>query len=246
MSPRRAWLFALLMGLALSPARARAQGRACQAQLREAQDLQYAGKLLLARPLALACAEAPSCDARTHDACGQLLASLRRQIPSRVFSIIDERGFETDEVSLYIDAELRTPAVPSTPFELDPGAHELRAELRDGSSRSLRVVLAPGEQLRRVQLSFAPEPNAKRPSSGTPRWLTISLGSLALVSAGSFGYFALDGRARAHELESGCAPACEPGPVTSMRRAYLVADISWIVGALAAGGATWSFFSEAP
>jgi hypothetical protein len=246
-SPRWAWLMLVLLGYVLAPRAACAQST-CSGQLREAQELQYGGKLLLARPLAVACAEAEDCDAQTLQACRQLLGALRRQIPSLVFSIRDELGHETDQVSLYVDGELRTQALPSTPFELDPGAHELRAELRGGRSQGLRVVLAPGEQLRRIDLSFEPK-TSKKPiaaPTGTPRWLTISLGSLALVSAGSFAYFAIDGQAREKDLERHCAPACAEGPVRDMRRAFLVADISWIVGVLAAGGATWSFVSEAP
>jgi hypothetical protein len=245
--PRWAWLLRALVCVLLATSGARAQSSTCDGQLREAQELQYAGKLLLARPLAVACAEAEACHDQTHQSCRQLLATLRRQIPSLVFSVRDEGGHETDQVSLYVDGELRTQALPSTPFELDPGAHELRAELRSGRSQQLRVVLAPGEQLRRIDLSFEVK-TTKQPAiarTGTPRWLTISLGSLALVSAGSFTYFALDGRSRSSDLQTNCAPACAEGPVKDMRRAFLVADISWIVGALAAGGATWSFVSEA-
>ena len=239
---------ALFCGLLLSPGRARAEGNACDARLHEAQQLQYAGKLLLARPLALACAQAADCEAHSQRECKQLLASLRRQIPSLVFSIRDESGHETDQVSLYIDDELRTQALPTTPLELDPGAHELRAELRGGRSQSVRIVLAPGEQLRRINLAFGTRPAQKSrpPASAAPRWLTLSLGSLALVSAGSFAYFALDGQAQASDLKVRCAPACAEEPVRDMRRAFLVADVSWIVGVLAAGGATWSFLAEAP
>jgi len=245
--PRWAWLLRALVCVLLATCGARAQSSTCDGQLREAQELQYAGKLLLARPLAVACGAATLCDDQTRQSCRQLLSALRRQIPSVVFSVRDEAGHETDQVSLYVDGELRTQALPSTPFELDPGAHELRAELQSGRSQQLRVVLAPGEQLRRIDLSFEvktpKQPTAAR--SGTPRWLTISLGSLALVSAGSFTYFAIDGRSRSNDLQGGCAPACAAGPVNDMRRAFLIADISWIVGVLAAGGATWSFVSEA-
>ena len=248
LTPRRAWLYLALLGLLLTTSVARAQSSTCDGQLREAQELQYAGKLLLARPLAVACADAEACHGQTRQSCRQLLGVLRRQIPSLVFSIVDERGHETDQVSLYVDGELRTQALPSTPFELDPGAHELRAELRSGRSQELRVVLAPGQQLRRIDLSF--EVKAAKPApiarTGTPRWLTISLGSLALVGAGSFTYFAVDGQSRSSDLQNHCAPACAEGPVKDMRRAFLIADISWIVGALAAGGATWSFVSESP
>jgi hypothetical protein len=246
--PRRACSIVALLGWLFATSSAHAQsGSTCDGQLREAQELQYAGKLLLARPLAVACAEATTCDDQSRQTCRQLLAALRRQIPSLVFSIRDEAGYETDQVSLYVDGELRTQALPPTPFELDAGAHTLRAELRSGRSQTLRVVLVAGEQLRRIDLSFERKA-ARKPAmaaTGTPRWLTVSLGSLALVSAGSFAYFAVDGHSRANDLQKQCAPACTEGPVRDMRRAFLVADISWIVGALAAGGATWSFMSEA-
>ena len=245
--PRWAWLLRTLFCLLLATSGARAQSSTCDGQLREAQELQYAGKLLLARPLTVACGEATTCDDQTRQSCRQLLLTLRRQIPSVVFSVRDEGGHETDEVSLYVDGELRMQALPSTPFELDPGAHELRVELRSGKSQKLRVVLAPGEQLRRIDLSFELATPTKKPvaaRTGTPRWLTISLGSLALVSAGSFTYFAIDGQSRSKDLQGGCAPACSAGEVNDMRRAFLIADISWIVGVLAAGGATWSFVSE--
>lgn len=240
----RLWSLAVLAVLWLTPGALWAQDE-CHGQLREARELKYAGKLLLARPLAVACAESPGCEPATQHGCRQLVASLSDQIPSLVFSIRDEHGFETDQVSLYIDGELRVQSLPNTPIELDPGTHELRAELRSGASRSLRVVLATGEQLRRVSLTFeAPKAPVMARAAGSPRWLTLSLGTLALASAGSFAYFASDGRARVRELEAGCAPRCEPGPVSDMRRAMLVADVSWIVGVLAAGGATWSLLAE--
>ncbi len=257
-SPRGACVSALAIGLLSWPADARAEG-SCESQLREAQELKYAGRLLSARPLALACAGSDACEAQNRQECRQLLTELRAQIPSLVFNILDEAGDETNDVALYIDGRLQTERLPNTPLEIDPGPHELRVERPNGSSQTVRLVLAPGQQLRRIGLSWAvvsgsPPPPRRAPpapgtaraqSSGAPRWLTLSLGSLALASAGSFAYFAGEGRARERALQSDCAPGCEAGPVRDMRRLYLAADLSWVVSLLAGGAATWSYFSEA-
>jgi len=65
-----------------------------------------------------------------------------------------------------------------------------------------------------------------------PPTTSIVLGVVAAVGLVSFVTFAIAGRA-----EQGCAPDCHPNQISTLRTEYAIADVSWITGLLALGGA---------
>jgi hypothetical protein len=86
----------------------------------------------------------------------------------------------------------------------------------------------------------APAPEPETPSAPSP-WLhepvgVYVLGGVGLVSLASFAYFGLSGLSQRGDLEN-CKPNCGLDDVQSAHNKLVVADISWIAGAAALGGA---------
>jgi hypothetical protein len=70
------------------------------------------------------------------------------------------------------------------------------------------------------------------PRHGGIPTVSLVLGGVAAVGLVSFASFAIAGR-----VEQDCAPLCQPGQISTLRAEYAVADVSWITGLVALGGA---------
>jgi hypothetical protein len=68
---------------------------------------------------------------------------------------------------------------------------------------------------------------------------STALGSLGLLSIGSFAYFGITGKHQESNLKSSCAPTCSHDDYDTMRRRLLIADVSLAVGVVSLGAATW-------
>jgi hypothetical protein len=65
---------------------------------------------------------------------------------------------------------------------------------------------------------------------------------IGVVGLAGFTWLGLSARSREHDLES-CAPACRNGAVDSVRKRYLLSNVSLGVGVVALGSATWLLLS---
>jgi hypothetical protein len=75
----------------------------------------------------------------------------------------------------------------------------------------------------------------------TAAWVLGGVGAAAL---GSFVGFALSGRAKENDMMSSCAPYCSQQDEDTMRRRYLVADISLGVSLVSLGAAAYLVLSS--
>jgi hypothetical protein len=228
---------ALAVIFAAAPAAADAQS--CIAQNDDAYRLRSEGRLLAAREKLAACASA-DCPQIIAKECSRLLDTVTRDIPSVVLRVRNSRGADATNFELTVDGRPSDAARRGLPLSLDPGPHRFRVRFANGAELEHEVVLVVGEQRREVVLdaprSNEAEDSTDRATSSTP-WTFYALAGTGVVALGSFTLFALRGRDKENDLETGCAPLCAQDDIDAMRRDYLIADISLGLGILALGAA---------
>jgi hypothetical protein len=214
------------------------------------------GQLLAARAAFERCA-AVSCPALVVSDCTRWLDEVVAATPSVVVAVrvdnIDQR-----RARVLLDGHLWLEELTGHAVDLEPGAHRLTVQL-DGRVLEQMAVVNVGEKNRSVVFRFdsslpltAPEPEV-RASAPTRRSLVfpaLSTG-LAVVGWGAFASLGLLGRAQLDALEHGAcglARSCAPSQVADVRRLFLWADVSMVVGAAAtvASALLWWWGLAAP
>ena len=120
------------------------------------------------------------------------------------------------------------------------------------------VVIREGEKARlisaRLPSAAAPNPpdneelvtelvRATSQNSAGSQRKTIGavLGGVGLLAIGSFAYFGALGKGKEGDLKERCAPACDQSEADSVKRLYLIADVSLVVGAAALGAGVYLY-----
>jgi hypothetical protein len=202
----------------------------------------------------LACAR-DACPPLLRADCAKRLDDITSSLPTVVIDARDRTGADTTEVSLSADGVEVAHTVLGTEIELDPGAHVLRFQARDGDAREQRVVLRVGDRRRPIHVDFSTRPAiaavvvpqpASEPRQGEAHgsaapWV---LGSVAAASAVSFGVFAGLGYAKEENLAHSCAPGCLQSQVTPVRTYYVLSDVALGVGVAAAAATALSIWLE--
>ena len=213
----------------------------------QAQNAQKAGQLRKAKASLVACAR-DACPAVVRADCAHMLVDVTASVPTVVVDARDASGAETTQVRMRFDGMVVAENLTGLEVELDPGAHQLRFELPDGSSREQAVVLEEGEKRRRVVVDFsegargggtanghaAPETPAPAPRRSVLPWV---FGGVAVAGAAAFGGFAIAGYVQERNLASSCAPACTKDQVNQVRTSYVISDVGLGVAAVGLGGA---------
>lgn len=225
--------------------RAHAEGEkdVCISAYEMSQRLRNDGKLLASREKLLVCAR-DVCPAIARTACADWLSEVEKNIPTIVVAAHDETGRETDGVKVSVDGAVVSEQLDGRPIRIDPGSHSIRFELRSGKAYEERLVITEGEKNRKVSADFvavvpktAPTPDKMTSPQAAEPGLPTSvfiLGGVAAVGLVSFTGFAVSGKST-----EGCAPSCSASQVTSLRRAYLLADVSLGVALVSAGAALY-------
>ena len=220
----------------------------CIAANNRGNDLALEGKLLAARAELAQCAAA-SCPKIIADECAALVARVDSNIPTVVVAATDPSGRDVSPIQVYLDGRLEQ-TESGRAIALDPGQHDLRVVAPDGRSASAKLVALEGQKNRLVRLDLPaatsveparqeiPGAAAERASAPTAAWV---LGGVGIVALGSFGYFALRGKAKESDLEEKCAPRCSDSQADELYRNYFIADVSLGVGVVALGAATYLF-----
>jgi hypothetical protein len=187
------------------------------------------GGLLQARSYFHSCA-VDACPQIIREDCAKFGAEVEAQLPSVVVSARSSSGQDLAGATLKLDGSAQALPVDGRAIFVDPGQHVFKVVARDGSEASVSALIGDSEKNRAVPVVMpARAPLAgDRPSTAAGRTispLVYVLGSVGLVAASSFTYFALDGHSREQTLQD-CAPECDPSNVSRMRRSYLVADVS--------------------
>ena len=237
-------LAALLLG---SPRRASAEGvtkdpvapaatpAACYDAHEAGQLARKEKRLRKARQLFATCAQM-TCPAVVQRDCAGWATELATEQPSIVVEVVRGDGSDVLGARLVVDDE----AVPGDgrAVELDPGEHRIRVEATGLEPRELRLTVREGDRLRRMPVVLsAPKATAVAATSSGPPTLTYVLGGVAILSAASFGTFAVLGKSRERELDGAWGNRCSDAQVDEVRTRFIVADISLAAAVLSAGAA---------
>lgn len=222
-----------------------------------------AGRLKLAAEQFMACGSDESCPEAVRTDCMERYTAVEGNIPTVIFAAADENGADITQAKVYSNDQLVADALDGRPVALEPGKHRFRFVLATGQTLDLDVLVREGEKNRVVAARVPPQPGAPptpaatRPTTppapspraeepqGLPAGFWVA-GGLGVAALGSFGTFALLGRQKHVDLAD-CSPDCSPeqeNDYDSMKRNYLIADISLGVAAVSAGVATWLFIDS--
>jgi hypothetical protein len=194
-------------------------------------------RLLAAKESLRYCAS-DACPDKMRQQCAAELSALQARVPSFVLT---GPAAQDPSVQVWLDGapvQLR----PGEPLEVDPGMHKLRVQAPGRAAVELRLELAAGQQRQQLRLP-APEtaPSAPPVAAGPSRVrhpaLVYGLAGMAVLAAGSFGYFGLTGRKEYLRLKDTCAPNCTESQSGAAHTNLVLADISLAVSAASVAAA---------
>lgn len=209
----------------------------CFDSYEQAQRLRVEGKLRAASAHLAVCVDS-ACPAFVRKDCSAWLDDVQSRISGLVVRASGERG-SSAQVPIFLDGERVADGIDGRAIPVDPGPHELSYDL-DGRSHQQHVIVPEGDKTFAVVLdapwsAARPQPPApEQPSLLRLPKISYALGGGAVLGLGAFAAFALAG----HSVQQ-CAPACSPSQVSTLRRDYLIADISLGAAAVAAAGAVY-------
>jgi hypothetical protein len=233
-----------ILGLSLldgHPAHADESLDACGAAAVNGQKLRRDGKLREAKSWFEVCSRSSCRDDIVHD-CRTWRDEVDRLLPAIVIRARDEQGRLVTDAHVIIDG---SPAPPGPLFQsipLEAGPHTVDVERPGSSPISKAIVLREGEHAD-VSVVFAStrRPEPPRDERHVPAAAYVS-GAIAV--AGLVGFGALAGIGYADWSRSGCSVRCIHSDAERVRTELLVADVSLVVGAIAAGVATWLYLTR--
>jgi len=187
------------------------------------------GGLLQARSLFRSCA-AEACPQLIRDDCAKFGAEVEALLPSVVVVARSSSGQDLTGATVKLDGSAQSVPVDGRAIFVDPGSHVFKVATRDGSEASVSTSINASEKDRPVVVTTpgqGPLASETQSPAGERKLspMVYVFGSLGVVAAGSFTYFAIDGHSREKSMED-CKPGCDPSDVSKMRRSYLVADVS--------------------
>jgi hypothetical protein len=250
------------LGVVGMPGSALGDTKSCVASHSSAQREAKAGRLRLASQLYTACGSDESCPERLRTECAELLDKVRAELPTVIFSVLDENGKDVSNVQVFSTDELITEGLDGRAIAMDPGKHRIRFLLPWGDVLSSDVLIREGEKSRLVQVKIEkaaqPEPvpavPAAAPASPPPAVAPVKAGpplmawvmsGVAVAGAGTFATFALLGKSQRTKLDD-CAPACGPerkDDFDAAKRSYLIGDIGLGVAVASAAVAAGLFLA---
>lgn len=230
-------------GAAAPPSRTSPK-QACLAAHEEAQSLRTQKKLHAAREKYVLCAKS-ECPVVLRKECAEQIEKVDAVAPTVALEALDDKGNSDTNVKVSVDGNVIAERLTGTAMPIEPGDHSFRFERADGKSLDLKVLVVEGEKNRKVTADFQtllPKQKEERtppPPIETKKVpvLAYVAGGVALLGAGSFAFFALNGKSKEKDLAGSCAPNCAGDDVAPVERSYLVADISLVVAVIAAGAA---------
>lgn len=215
---------------------------ACVNAYESAQRLRQAGQLRAAKAQLAICAN-EACASFMRDDCTKWDGEIDEAMPTIVVAAKDQNGHDTTQVRVIVDDVVVTDQLDGRPIPVDPGQHRIRYE-SGGRAVDDTIVVRQGEKNRQVTASFAPVETPPPTAPATHRKIPVVtwiLGGVAVAGVASFATFAILGKAK-----EGCAPFCSRSNVDTLRRDYLIADISLGVGLVAGAAAVYFALTAKP
>jgi hypothetical protein len=226
------------------PGAAQGTEEKCVDTYEQALALRKRGELTAAAARYAECTQ-PSCPGAVREECERQAKALAELIPTVVPAAKARDGSELVEVRVLVDGRPLTEKLDGRAHRLDPGPHTFRFEAEGEAPREIKVVLAEGERLRRIEAVLGdPAVEPAKPTGEPPiPVLAWVLGGVGVVGLAGFTYFALSGLSQESDLEK-CEPTCDQSETDSLKQKYLLADISLAIGIAGLGGATYVYFSS--
>ncbi|HET9930968.1 MAG TPA: hypothetical protein VFQ35_09785 [Polyangiaceae bacterium] len=258
--------FFTAMVLAIAPARAESQAGSadangsapptraeCLQAHQSAQELKRNEQFMEAQEQLAVCSSM-SCPGAIISDCGQWISELEQRTPSMVFDVQLD-GKQAPNAKLFVDNQ--PVSEWSKAYKVNPGRHNVRAELAPFPPHEETLVLPEGQRMRLVAIIFdspkasaapgqgdtVPPPVAVEQRRPTPGAVYPLLG-VGVLGAASFTVFSLLGRSEQKALERDCAPMCTSSDMSAMKRDYVIGDLSAGVGAAALIGAAIVYFTR--
>jgi hypothetical protein len=223
----------------------------CDAAFSAAPDLVKAGRLLEGRAALVVCAAEP-CPTSMRSLCARDLQNLDAQLPTVVFVAKSSTAEDVLDAKVTEDGRSIAGRLDGTAVALDPGPHRFHFERPNGASVDVSALLREGEKARAVTAVFSAtervEPAVEEPtrpvvSSRPIPWTVVASGGVAVLAAGSFAVFGIEGLVQRANLAS-CKGSCSSDQVQPVRDSYRVADVSLAVAGVAAGVTVTLFFTR--
>ena len=181
--------------------------------------------------------------------CRRWLDEVEYALPTVVFAV-REGTRDLEEVLVTRNGKLIANRLDGRAVAVDPGKQKFVFELRGNRQRTVEALIVEGEKSRVIAVEVAPVDEvalteyggARPPPALAPRRplspVPLVLAGVGAVGLGSFAGFAVAGWRQEQSLDRRCAPRCTQPEIQSVRRKYLLADISLGVGvgALAVAG----------
>ena len=228
-----------------------ADAKACIRAHSSGQRESKAGHLRLASQLFTTCGSDESCPDQLRKECAEFLETVKKTIPTVIFSVLDEAGQDVSGAKVYSGDDLLADGLDGRAVEIDPGKYHLRFVLPSGETLATDVVVREAEKDRLVQVkkekaapiadtSPAGVAAPERRSLGPAPWIAAGLAVAALGTGVTLGVL---GSGKESDLDQ-CKPNCPNdmrSTYSSARDLLLGADIGFGVAVVATGVATWLF-----
>lgn len=240
---RLALAAAILLGLA-RPALAAPTKEQCVDAYKANQKLRRDGALRAAREQLLVCAADP-CPPVLQADCIPWLKEVDELMPSVVVHA-QIGGVDTADVRVVVDGVELTRKLDGRPLDVDPGEHTFVFEHPGSPAVEQRVLVVERQKARLLEVVL---PEVARPAAATrpaattrpvPA-LSIVLGGAAVGALAAGAVFGTIGLVERGDLGA-CKPTCAAHDIDVTRRKFLVADIAFAAGALAASAALVLWF----
>jgi hypothetical protein len=230
----------------------------CASAYEQAQEHRAAGRLSQAREALILCAQR-ECPAFVQKDCSQWLGDVQRQMPSIVVAAKGPDGSDLAAVKVTMDGQVIATELDGTAIDVDPGPHLFRFEYENEAPIEQRIVVRQAQKDRVVEVRFGPEPSEvaeptapdeDRPPAprepGPLRPYAYVAGGVGVAGLAGWGVFALLGKKQESDLEEECGGSCAESDVDSVKKKYLIADISLGVGIAGLGTGVLLFLISKP
>lgn len=227
----------------------------CSDALAAAKVLRSVAQLVEAREETKICSN-PACPVDTLDECVRSATELDSMIPSVAFDV-RLGGQQITDASVFADGRPIRRWKKGTALPLNPGEHVFHFDLPQHAPITQKVTLGAGERYRMIHADFvtvsAPAtPGVETPSPPPPTpprvvqvhferpvptivYPLLGVGTLGVLAFTGLGVV---GQLEQRNLEKSCAPRCTDEDKSSMRKLYLMADLSLGIGVVALIGAS--------
>ncbi|MBX3233082.1 MAG: hypothetical protein KIT84_13005 [Labilithrix sp.] len=217
--------------------------QACIAAHEEALTLKSEKKPHAAKEKFVACARA-ECPVVVRKECGEQIDQMSAAAPTVALEALDDKGNSDTQVKVTLDGIVVADKLTGSAIDVEPGEHLFVFERGDGKKIEQKLLVVEGEKNRKVVADYQtllPKPPPVTPPPPPPPKkmpiLAYVAGGVALAAVGSFAFFSISGKSKEDDLATSCSPNCGDGDVASVRRSYVIADVSLGVGIFATAAA---------